>query len=78
MLNVILLDYILGIVVCINKMGGWYGDLIMSEVFERVIWMFMLEFVGDVMRFKVLEISDMIEKVVWFGGFFWINFEIFV
>lgn len=78
MLNATLLDHILGIAVRINKMGGWYGDLITSEAFERAIRMLMLEPAGDAMRSKVLEISDMIEKAVRPGGSSRTNLETFV
>jgi len=78
MLNATLLDQLLGVAIRINKIGGWYGDFISSDTFERAIRTLMVEPAGEAMKTKVLQVSDTIEKAVRPGGSSRTNLETFV
>lgn len=78
MMNATLLDQVLGVAIRINKIGGWYGDLISAERFENAIQTLMVEPAGDRMREKAVQVSEVIDKAVRPGGSSRSNLETFV
>ena len=78
MLNAILLDQVLGVAIRINTGGGWSGDMISSERFERAIRTLMVEPAGETALSKARNASGVIEKALRPGGSSRTNLESFV